>query len=121
MAEPWKFALGREGLERQLMDGVTARILAGEHVMLSHVTIPPGTTTVVHHHDEEQWGVLLEGRCVRIQGGEEVAMGPGDCWHTPGGVDHGIRTGDEGVVILDIFGPPRPEYRKAGSGFGGGH
>jgi hypothetical protein len=33
-------------------------------------------------------------------------------------VPHGIRTGEIGATVLDVFAPPRDEYRKAGSGFG---
>jgi len=29
-----------------------------------------------------------------------------------------VRTGAEGAVVLDIFSPPRAEYRKSGEGFG---
>jgi hypothetical protein len=29
-----------------------------------------------------------------------------------------MRAGPEGARVLDIFSPPRPEYKKAGSGFG---
>ena len=60
----------------------------------------------------------LEGELVRIQGGEEVAMKAGDFWRTPGGVEHAVRTGDAGAVVLDVFAPPRDEYRKPGEGFG---
>ena len=28
------------------------------------------------------------------------------------------QTGPDGARVLDIFSPPRPEYKKAGSGFG---
>ncbi len=86
--------------------------------MLSVVRIEPNSQGTVHSHPQEQWGVLLEGECVRIQGDEEVEMKAGDFWHTPGGVAHGIRTGKSAAVVLDIFAPPRDEYRKSGSGFG---
>jgi hypothetical protein len=33
-------------------------------------------------------------------------------------VPHTMRAGPEGARVLDIFSPPRPEYKKAGSGFG---
>jgi quercetin dioxygenase-like cupin family protein len=86
--------------------------------MLSVVRVEPNATGSIHSHPEEQWGVLLEGRCTRIQGGEEVEASVGDFWHTPGGVSHGIRTGSDGAVILDIFSPPRAEYKQKGQGFG---
>lgn len=119
-SDPWVFNLHdlSQGVQRQLGEGISTRIFAGEQAMLSVVTIEPHATGTVHSHPQEQWGVLLEGECVRIQGGEEIPMKAGDFWHTPGGVAHGIRTGDSRAVVLDIFAPPREEYRKSGSGFG---
>jgi quercetin dioxygenase-like cupin family protein len=106
------------GLARELAPGVTTRIFPGEHAMLSIVTIAPGASGTLHDHPEEQWGVLLEGSAVRIQGGEEIPVRQGDFWRTPGGVPHTMRAGPEGCRVLDIFAPPREAYRKAGKGFG---
>jgi quercetin dioxygenase-like cupin family protein len=116
----WVFNLKDEaqGIPRKLGEGIVTRIFPGEHAMLSVVRIAPHARGTVHSHPQEQWGVLLEGRCVRVQGGEEIEMRAGDFWHTPGGVEHGIRTGAEGAVVLDIFSPPREEYRRGGEGFG---
>ena len=116
----WVFNLHNQdqGISRTLAEGLTARIFAGENVMLSIVRVEPNSAGTRHHHVEEQWGVLLEGECIRIQGDDEFHAKAGDFWHTPSNVPHSIRTGDTGAVILDIFGPPRPEYRKTGAGFG---
>ena len=35
-----------------------------------------------------------------------------------GNVPHTMRAGPQGALVLDIFSPPRPEYKKPGSGFG---
>jgi len=116
----WVFQLHGDprGIERKLAEGLNATIFPGENVMISVVRIDPYTTGSLHSHPEEQWGVLLEGKCTRIQDGEEIEVSVGDFWHTPGGVVHGIRTGASAVVNLDVFSPPRPEYKKAGSGYG---
>lgn len=116
----WAFNLGdlAQGISRKLAEGITTRIFPGDNVMLSVVRMEPHSTGTVHSHPQEQWGVLLEGECVRIQDGEERPMKAGDFWCTPGGVPHGVRTGAVGAVVLDIFSPPREEYRKAGEGFG---
>ncbi|MEF8840257.1 MAG: cupin domain-containing protein [Haloarculaceae archaeon] len=116
---PWLFdATDERGIERELAPGLDARIFAGENSMLSYVEIEPHSEGRIHSHEEEQWGYLLEGACTRIQDGEAVDATAGDFWHTPGGTEHSIRTGDEGAVVLDIFSPPRPEYREEGEGFG---
>lgn len=107
-----------QGIARELAPGVTTRIFPGEQAMLSIVTIAPNGEGTMHSHPEEQWGVLLEGSAVRIQGGEEIAVKKGDFWRTPGGVPHTMRAGPEGCQVLDIFSPPREAYRVAGSGFG---
>jgi len=107
-----------DGIPRELAAGVDARIFAGEHAMLSVVTIAPNAEGKLHDHPEEQWGVLLEGSAVRVQGGEEIPVRKGDFWRTPGGVPHTMRAGPEGARVLDIFSPPRAEYRVPGKGFG---
>ena len=107
-----------DGLFRELAAGVTTRIFAGEHAMLSVVVLEPHAEGKLHHHPEEQWGVLLEGSAIRVQGGEEIAVKKGDFWRTPPNVPHTMRAGPEGARVLDIFSPPRAEYKKAGSGFG---
>lgn len=116
----WVFNLNSksEGIARKLAEGLNARIFVGEQAMLSVVHIEPNSAGKIHSHPEEQWGVLLEGECVRIQGDEEFTAKAGDFWHTPSNVPHGIYTGAVGAVVLDIFSPPRQEYRKAGEGFG---
>lgn len=116
----WVYSIRNEarGIARKLGEGINTRIFVGDNVMLSVVRIEPNSSGTVHSHPEEQWGVLLEGTCTRIQGGEEVPVKAGEFWHTPGGVAHGIRTGAEGALVLDIFSPPREEYKKAGEGFG---
>jgi quercetin dioxygenase-like cupin family protein len=107
-----------QGIHRKLGEGITTRIFVGDNAMLSVVRIEPRSTGKVHSHPQEQWGILLEGECIRIQGGEEAAMKAGDFWHTPGDVPHGIRTGDVGATVLDVFSPPREEYKRSGEGFG---
>ena len=101
----------RQGIPRRLGPGLTTRVFAGDNSMLSIVRIDPHSQGEIHSHPEEQWGVLLEGECVRIQSGQETRVTVGDFWHTPANVPHGIRTGEIGALILDIFSPPREEYR----------
>lgn len=107
-----------KAIVRNLTDEIKTRIFLSDKAMLSFVTLPPNTQGSSHKHPEEQWGVLLEGSCVRIQSGQEIQMEIGDFWYTPSNELHGIRSLEEGAVILDIFSPPREAYRKEGKGFG---
>ena len=107
-----------QGIFRQLAEGMETRIFPGENVMLSVVRIEPHSAGEIHSHPEEQWGVLLEGGGTRIQDGVEHTVVTGDFWQTPGNVKHGFRAGENGAVILDVFSPPREEYRQTGAGFG---
>ena len=109
-----------QGIQRVLGPGLATRIFVGDQAMLSVVTLEPDSEGQIHSHPQEQWGVMLEGDAVRIQDGVEHPVKAGDFWRTPGGVSHGIRAGANGARVLDIFSPPRDEYRKAGSGFGVG-
>ena len=86
-----KLADPSDGLFRELAPGLTTRIFAGEHAMLSVVTLAPNSEGVMHHHPEEQWGVLLDGSAIRFQGGEEIQVKKGDFWRTPGNVPHTMR------------------------------
>ena len=116
----WVFNLKDDprGIARVLGPGLKTTIFPGEKVMLSVVRIEPNAAGTMHSHPEEQWGVLLEGSAVRMQGDEQIAVKKGDFWRTPGNVPHTMRAGPEGARVLDIFSPPRPEYKKPGSGFG---
>ena len=106
-----------QGLNRTLAEGITTRIFPGRHAMISVVRIEPNAVGAIHSHSQEQWGVMIQGSAIRIQDGEEIAVGQGDFWCSPGGIKHGIIGGPDGAIILDIFSPPRSEYIKAGIGF----
>jgi quercetin dioxygenase-like cupin family protein len=112
------------GIKRELSSIAHSRIFPGVHAMLSVVTIDPSLNpthekvTPVHSHPNEQWGVLLEGEMVRILDGEEYHVKEGDIWQTPPNMPHGVRLLDKKCVILEIFSPPREEYKTEGSGLG---
>ena len=107
-----------QGIRRELAAGINTRIFPGEQAMLSVVRLDPHAEGTLHSHPQEQWGVMLEGAAMRTQDGIEFAVKAGDFWRTPGGVPHTVKAGPEGAIILDVFAPPRDEYRKAGKGFG---
>lgn len=106
-----------QGIARTLAEGFETRIFAGQNVMISVLRVAPDAEGKTHHHAEEQWGLLLEGTGIRMQGGAEFAVAAGDFWRTPSHMPHSFRAGPNGALLIDIFSPPRPEYRSSGSGF----
>ena len=102
-----------QGIHHELIKGVNAQVFLGSKSMLSLVQVDPHTQGKIHSHPEEQWGFLLEGKCVRIQDGIEVPVKIGDFWYTPSNVQHGIRSEKEPVVILEFFSPVPPQYSES--------
>ena len=96
---------------RELSPGVTLRAMWGEKVMMSMVEVAPHGVVPNHSHPHEQAGLVLEGEFDFTIGGETKRVGPGDAYVIPGGVEHSL-VGLEGwALALDIFSPPREEYK----------
>lgn len=106
------------GIPRQLAEGIAATIFPGEKAMISVVRLEPNAAGTRHSHPEEQWGILLEGSVTRYQGNEEFEVNAGHFWRTPPNVEHTMKAGPEGAVVVDVFSPIREAYLKPGSGFG---
>ena len=96
---------------KDLVDGVTRQTAWGERIMLSRVVIESGAEVPLHDHPHEQAGTLLEGLMEMTIGDETRELTPGDSYVIPGGVMHSARAIGGRVVVLDIFSPPREEYK----------
>jgi quercetin dioxygenase-like cupin family protein len=91
------------------VDGAHLKLLAGGEAMnVQHFSIEAGATVPEHSHPHEQGGYIVSGEAVFLVDGEEIPVGPGDSYSIPGGEPHGLENrGDEPVVGVDIFSPPR--------------
>ncbi len=96
---------------RQLAPGVAAKIVSGEKVMFSLVTLEPGAAVPEHSHPHEQMGMLLSGTLTLSVGGETHTLAGNEIYLMPGGVPHKAAAGPDGAVALEAFSPPREEYR----------
>jgi len=95
----------------ELFPGVGSRLFTGEQVMCSFVEMALGDVVPDHSHPEEQAGYMLEGKLRLRIDGEEKVMGPGDAYLVPANVQHSAEVVEGPMRVLDIFGPPRPDYR----------
>jgi quercetin dioxygenase-like cupin family protein len=102
------------GLDLQkIWDGVHARIVHGERITLGVVELDPNSHVPEHHHENEQLGMCLSGSLEFRVGDETLQLGPGDTWTIPSDVPHEVQVGPEGAVVIDVFVPPRDDWRDA--------
>lgn len=94
-----------------LAPGVTAKIASGERMMLSLVTFAPDAVVPKHSHPHEQMGFMVSGTLeFTIADETRVVSGSGMVF-VPGGVPHAAKAGPGGAVALEVFSPPREEFR----------
>ncbi len=64
-----------------------------------------------HSHTFEQVVYIVQGQAYFHVGEERLRVGPGSVFAIPAGVTHCIEPiGDEPVLDLDVFVPPRQDY-----------
>ncbi|WP_411966939.1 cupin domain-containing protein [Haloferax sp. YSSS75] len=91
-------------------DVYLALLAGGDEMNVQHFRIEPGASVPVHDHPHEQVGYIVAGELTFVVGddGEEIVVGPGDSYSLAGGESHGAENrGDETVVGIDVFSPPR--------------
>ena len=96
----------------ELSPGANARLISGRGVQLSFISMDPGSVFNIHIHPEEQLMTVFRGSIEeRIMDGSAV-MKQGDVLLLPGNMVHGGTNGPLGCDGLDVFWPPRPDYRE---------
>ena len=101
---------------QEIAEGVTIRTMWGEKIMMSLIECAPRSVVPLHTHPHEQAGTVLQGEFDFTIAGETRRLGPGDSYVIPGGVEHGLVGLDGWALALDIFSPPRDEYKAEGRG-----
>lgn len=97
---------------REAAPGITMRPMTGERLMLCAVELLPGAVLPPHRHPHEQGGVVLQGELLFTVAGETRRLGPGDGFVVPGGVEHSAVAGPAGARTVDVFTPPREDFRS---------
>ncbi len=96
---------------RELLPGTRIRPMWGEKVMMVIVDIDEGAAVPSHTHPHEQTGTVLKGSMELSIDGETRMLTVGDYYVIPGGVEHAARPVGGPCTALDIFSPPREEYK----------
>ena len=96
---------------REIAPGVTIRTMWGDKIMMSLVEIAPNAVVPRHSHPNEQAGTVIQGEFDFTIGGETRRLKVGDSYVIPGGIEHEVVCGDGWALALDIFSPPREDYK----------
>ena len=96
----------------EMLPGVTRRAVWLEGVMMTFFEFEPGSTVPEHSHPHEQIGTCLEGKGVMTSAGEACNIVKGSTWTIPGEEEHMFEALDEPVLVLEVWSPPREDYRK---------
>ncbi|HEY2435250.1 MAG TPA: cupin domain-containing protein [Vicinamibacterales bacterium] len=96
-------------------DGIDRQVVSGDRIMTCRLSFAPGVVTAVHSHPHEQMTIVERGRVrFHVAGGEHVASA-GEVLLFRSGVEHGATILNEPAVLIDIFSPPREDFRPAGA------
>ena len=93
--------------------GVTFRTLAtGTNIMCTVMYYEKGNVVPFHKHPSEQVGYVVKGRLrLKTENKDLGIIQAGDSYLIRGNVLHSLE-GLEKSVVVDVFSPPREEYKN---------
>jgi quercetin dioxygenase-like cupin family protein len=106
------FVYGKDCQVEDLGNGVSRRILAHDGgLMQVEVAFEAGAIGPLHSHPHEQLTYVLSGAFEFTIGDETHVVRAGDTLYKKGGVMHGCRCIEKGV-LLDTFTPQRKDFLR---------
>ena len=97
----------------EMLAGVVRRTMGtGEKMMLVEVELAKDAVVPLHKHIHEQVGYIVSGKVRFVIDGRANILSTGDSYAIPGNVEHEA-TALETSVVIDVFSPPREEYRTS--------
>ncbi len=95
----------------EMLPGLVRRTLVdGGSMMVCEFSLAAGVEIPNHSHPHEQVGYLVSGRMQMTVGDATYELAPGDSYRAPAAVPHGAVVLEPSVMV-DIFAPPREDYR----------
>jgi quercetin dioxygenase-like cupin family protein len=106
------FTSYKQGQPVEMLPGVSRQMLScGQGAMVVYIKVAKGSEVPLHTHPHEQIGYLQSGRARFRIGDEERVVEALDGYSIAGEVPHGV-VALEDCVFVDVFSPPREEYRQ---------
>jgi quercetin dioxygenase-like cupin family protein len=96
----------------EMLPGIKRQMLScGGQAMTVYITVEKGREVPLHTHPHEQIGYLQSGRARFTVGDEARVLEALDGYSIPSNVPHGV-VALEDCIFVDVFSPPREEYRQ---------
>jgi quercetin dioxygenase-like cupin family protein len=96
---------------KEVVPGVRLRTFWGKEMLLSFADLEANAVVPMHSHPHEQAGTVIDGEIEITIAGETRRVKAGDTFIIPGGVEHGVVTGNAPAKVLDVFSPVREDYQ----------
>ena len=106
------FLSSDDAVQREISPGVSLRTMWGDKIMMSLVELDANSEVPLHSHPNEQAGLVLDGEFEFTVGEERKIVKKGEFYIIPGGIKHKVVAGQMPSRALDIFSPPRDDYKS---------
>lgn len=94
-----------------MIPGLYRRTMAtSDKMMVVEIFLERDTNVPPHQHPHEQAGYVVSGKVTFTMGGQAYTFMPGDSYLIPGGLEHGAFAHEDSVLV-EIFSPPRDDFR----------
>ena len=100
-----------DAISVEMVPGLLRRTLVeGKSMMVCECTFDPGVKVPNHSHPHEQVGYVVLGKIHITIDGRSFELKTGDSYCAPSDVPHSALTLEHSVIV-DVFSPPREDYR----------
>ena len=93
--------LGNLQLE-EFRPGILSKAEIGDNLIMVCMEIEAKKEDTGHKHNFDQCGIVLDGQIEMYVGEERKLLNPDESYFIPAGVQHGWKTFDKPVKLLDI-------------------
>ena len=96
----------------KILEGIHIKTLVhGEETLMSKFFLSKDAVLPEHNHSYEQTGYLISGKIILYIDSRKNEINQGDSWCIPKNISHKAEI-VENSVALEIFSPPREDYKK---------
>ena len=96
----------------ELVPGSNTHLVFGEKITVSFLTMSANSYFPPHRHEPEQIMIVLDGYADEIVEGKLYRLQKGDVMLLPSNIEHGAYLREVDCRVIDIFSPPREDFRE---------